>query len=76
MSAVVIGYSVTGTCLQYIFVRSDWDRLSKLIVERNGGIESYSSSEESEESGSSEEESVSRRLKGKTRRAGIGRLHI
>ena len=47
VSAVVIGYSATGTCLQYILVRSDWERLSKIVVERNGGIESDSSSDSS-----------------------------
>lgn len=78
MSAVMIGYSVTGSCLQYILYRSDWDRLSKLIVERNGGIESNSSLEESDsssedsdlslaDSDSSSEEPVSRCLKGKIR---------
>jgi MATE family multidrug resistance protein len=32
-SAVVIGYSITNTALLYILVRSDWDRLSKIIVD-------------------------------------------
>jgi len=50
VSAVVIGYTITGTCLQYILVRSDWERLSKLVIEEN---EESDSSDES----SSEEES-------------------
>lgn len=32
-SAVVIGYSVTCTALVYVLIRSDWERLSKIIVE-------------------------------------------
>jgi len=50
VSAVVIGYSVTGTCLQYILVRSDWTRLSKIIVDRNGGVELDSSPDSSSDS--------------------------
>jgi MATE family multidrug resistance protein len=48
VSAVVIGYSVTGTSLLYVLCRSDWTRLSKLLVEENGGIESDDESEYSE----------------------------
>lgn len=46
VSAVVIGYSVTGTCLLYILARSDWERLSRLLVKENGGFESASDGEE------------------------------
>jgi len=55
VSAVVIGYSVTGTCLQYVLVRSDWGRLSKLIVERNAEIESDSSNSSSDGSDGEDE---------------------
>lgn len=34
-SAVVVGNSVTGTCLAYVLVRSDWERLSLILVELN-----------------------------------------
>ena len=54
-ASVVIGYSVTGTCLLYILIRSDWERLSRIVVELNAEIESSSSSSAS----LSDEESVS-----------------
>jgi Na+-driven multidrug efflux pump len=38
-SAVVIGYSITGTLLCYVLLRSDWERLSKHIVELNAADE-------------------------------------
>ena len=47
VSSVVIGYTFAGTCLQYILVRSDWERLSKLVIEVNGGIESEEESDSS-----------------------------
>jgi len=34
-SAVVIGYSVTGTVLLYILLRSDWERLSQCVIQLN-----------------------------------------
>lgn len=45
--AVVVGYSVTGTCLLYVLIRSDWDRLSKIVVSLNADLESSSSSSDS-----------------------------
>lgn len=39
VAAVVIGYDVTGTCLLYILIRSDWNWLTNIIIERNGGIQ-------------------------------------
>lgn len=55
-ASVVVGYSITGTCLMYILIRSDWERLSKIVVELNANMESSSSSSSSSES---EEESLS-----------------
>lgn len=53
-SAVVIGYSVTGTCLLYILVISDWERLSRIVVELNTeSDEGPSSSSSSSDSSSS-----------------------
>lgn len=54
-ASVVVGYSVTGTCLMYILIRSDWERLSRIVVDLNADIESSSSSSSS----ISEEESFS-----------------
>jgi len=34
-AAVVVGYSLTGTCLTYVLLRSDWVRLAEHIVETN-----------------------------------------
>jgi len=42
-AAVVVGYSITGTCLMYILIRSDWERLSRIVVELNANWESSSS---------------------------------
>lgn len=42
-AAVVIGYAVTSTFLTYIVQRSDWERLSKIIIELNQATgETYS----------------------------------
>lgn len=54
-ASVVAGYSITGTCLLYILIRSDWERLSRIVVDLNADIDSSSSSS----SGMSEEESIS-----------------
>lgn len=43
-ASVVVGYSVTGTSLMYILIRSDWDRLSRIVVELNADLDSPSSS--------------------------------
>lgn len=51
-SAVVLGNSVTGTWLLYILVRSDWERLSRLVAELNE--ESDLSSSDSSSSSSEE----------------------
>eukprot|EP00543_Licmophora_paradoxa_P007576 CAMPEP_0202453496 /NCGR_PEP_ID=MMETSP1360-20130828/11460_1 /ASSEMBLY_ACC=CAM_ASM_000848 /TAXON_ID=515479 /ORGANISM="Licmophora paradoxa, Strain CCMP2313" /LENGTH=743 /DNA_ID=CAMNT_0049072605 /DNA_START=9 /DNA_END=2240 /DNA_ORIENTATION=+ len=48
-SAVVIGYSVNCTALFYIVLRSDWARLSKIIVEENEDEDSDSDDEEDDE---------------------------
>ena len=34
-SAVILGYSVSGTVLLYILLRSDWERLSQCVNQRN-----------------------------------------
>lgn len=34
-ASVVIGYSVTGTVLIYILLRSDWERLSQCVMDLN-----------------------------------------
>lgn len=47
-ASVVIGYSVTCSALLYILLRSDWERLSKALVEQNG-LESESDSDSSDE---------------------------
>lgn len=47
--AVVIGYSVTCTLLFYILLRSDWERISKHVVELNDESDDESSSDEEEE---------------------------
>ena len=54
-SAVVIGYSVTCTALVYVLLRSDWERISKHIVEINDDSEEESS-EDSHQSDGKEEE--------------------
>jgi len=67
-SSVVIGYSVAMTVMSYIVLRSDWARLSKIIIDLNkitGGEDSsdsegegaYSSSSSSASSSSSSEDS-------------------
>lgn len=52
--AVVIGYSVTCTILFYILLRSDWERISKHVVELNEEEDesSVESGEEEEDEGS------------------------
>ena len=35
VSGLVIGYSVGGTCLFFFFLRSNWEQLSKMVMERN-----------------------------------------
>jgi MATE family multidrug resistance protein len=45
-ASVLVGYSVTCTALFYIILRSDWERISKLVVEVND--EESSSDEESD----------------------------
>lgn len=47
--AVVMGYAVTGSCLMYILIRSDWERLAFLIVERNAMEDDSSSSSKDDE---------------------------
>jgi Na+-driven multidrug efflux pump len=51
VASVVAGYSVTGTALLYILIRSDWERLSKIVVELNARDDdsSCSSSSSSDE---------------------------
>lgn len=46
--AVVIGFSVAGTTLLYILIRSDWERLSRIVVELNASMDPSDSSSESE----------------------------
>ena len=40
VSAIVVGYSATGTVLLYILLQSDWERLSKCLIEINAAEES------------------------------------
>jgi Na+-driven multidrug efflux pump len=54
-AAVVAGYSVTGTALLYILIRSDWERLSKIVVELNERDDDLSSSSSSSSSDDSSE---------------------
>lgn len=59
-SAVVIGYSVSGTILSYILIRSDWERLSKIVQELNAITgEVYSSDSESDDDDDDESSSSS-----------------
>lgn len=53
-SAVVVGYSVTGTCLLQVLLRSDWHRLSRNLMEVNAGSDSSSLSSSGSFSSSSE----------------------
>jgi Na+-driven multidrug efflux pump len=48
-SAVVIGYSVTCTALFYVILRSDWERISKHVVEINDDSDDESSVESADE---------------------------
>jgi Na+-driven multidrug efflux pump len=53
-AAVVIGYSTTGTLLSYVLLRSDWERLSKIVQELNALTgECYSDSDDDSSSSSS-----------------------
>lgn len=66
-ASVVIGYQVAGVCMTYIVLRSDWERLSKIVVELNrvtGEVESsdsegYSSSSSSSDDSDSDSDSDS-----------------
>jgi len=59
-ASVVIGYSIAGTVLSYILIRSDWPRLSHLVQEMNKETgEIASSDEESASSSSSSSKSSS-----------------
>lgn len=61
-AAVVIGYACAGTVMSYIVLRSDWARLSKIIVELNqitGEVESSDSEGEEYSSSSSSSSSSS-----------------
>jgi len=56
VGAVVIGYSTISAALAYVLIRSDWERLSKIILELNALTgEVYSSDEEDGSSSSSSE---------------------
>lgn len=59
VASVVAGYSVTGTCLLYILIRSDWERLSKIIVELNAEDDFSSSSSSSSSSSEDDGENSS-----------------
>jgi len=49
-AAVVVGYSIMGTCMSYVLLRSDWKKLSDNIMERNAITgETYSSDEDSDD---------------------------
>jgi Na+-driven multidrug efflux pump len=63
-ASVVVGYSVTGTILIYIVLRSDWERLSRCVIELNEledeeldqfRPEGFNRDDESSEESSSEE---------------------
>lgn len=51
-SCVVIGYAVTSTTLNYILARSDWERLSRVVVALNDEGSSFSSDSSSSSSDS------------------------
>jgi Na+-driven multidrug efflux pump len=48
-AAVVIGYSFTCTALNYVLLRSDWERISKHVVELNDESDDESSEESERE---------------------------
>jgi MATE family multidrug resistance protein len=50
VAAVVMGYSVMGTCMSYVLMRSDWETLSENIMELNAITGEVYSSDEEEES--------------------------
>ena len=59
-AAVVIGYMVSGTVLCYIWLTSDWDELSRTVIEAHGDLSSESSSSgDSSSSSSSSDDSFS-----------------
>lgn len=57
-SAVVIGYSVTCTVLFYILLRSDWERISKHVVEINDDSDEESSVDSADEEGGKAREEI------------------
>jgi len=54
-AAIVIGYAVAGMIMSYVILRSDWKRLSQIIVE----INKITGEVDSSDSDSNEEDSVS-----------------
>lgn len=50
-AAVVIGYMVSGTMNTYILLRSDWDQLSRKVVEENRIFDDSSSDEDEDDEG-------------------------
>ena len=38
---LVVGYTVGGAAIMYLFFRSDWETLSAKVIARNGGVVSY-----------------------------------
>ena len=57
-AAVVLGYCVTGTVLLYVLLRSDWDRLSRILVEQNEESDSDDDSDSDEESSDDDDDDV------------------
>jgi len=61
-SAVVIGYAIAGTAMSYVILRSDWERLSRIVIELNkitGEVESSDSESDDDSSSSSSSSSDS-----------------
>jgi len=59
-SALIIGYQIAGVAMTYVIITSDWEKISKKIIEINVETgDCYSSDSDDESSSSSSEESSS-----------------
>lgn len=56
MGSVIVGFATAGLSLAYVLLRSDWERLAKILQELNAMMEFESDSDESSEEESEESE--------------------
>jgi hypothetical protein len=68
VAAVVIGYSISGAANVYVVLRSDWEKLSEVVIERME--EEEEEEEESSSSSSSSSSSVASEDKSKSSATG------